>query len=132
MTEVPHRVLVIDDDEQIRLVMRRALERAGYVFFEVADGSLALAATRQHRPDVVVTDIIMPEKEGIETIRELQREFPDLAIIAMSGGGRIDHHTYLGLARKLGAVATLAKPFLPQDLIATLREVLGQSPPSAA
>lgn len=128
MPEHIRRVLVVDDDEQIRLVMRRSLERAGYEVFEMSDGSHATAVVRERRPDVVLTDIIMPEKEGLETIRELRREFPELAIVAMSGGGRIDHHTYLGLARKLGAAATLAKPFMPQDLIATVRRVLGEPP----
>ncbi len=117
-------VLIIDDDSVITETTRMLLTREGYAALTAGNGNRGLKLCREHEIDVVLTDIIMPEKEGLETIRDLRREFPCIKIIAMSGGGRIDSHDYLELAGKLGAHRTLAKPFRKQALLKVLEEVL--------
>jgi DNA-binding response OmpR family regulator len=104
------RVLIIDDDAQFRLMLRRTLEKEGYEVFDAPDGQQGLFSYRQLQTDLVITDIIMPEKEGIETILDLRREFPSVKIIAISGGGRNSPGDYLTLANKLGAQVTMEKP----------------------
>jgi DNA-binding NtrC family response regulator len=111
------RVLVIDDEVQIRTLLANGLEAAGFQVDAAQDGIEGMRLFRRHPADVVVTDIIMPEQEGIETIIQLRREYPKLAIIAISGGGTVDPEGYLGTARLLGAAATFAKPFLIRDLV---------------
>src|SRR5687767_14250536 len=105
------RVLIIDDDGEVRAVLRRLLGQAGYEPEEAADGEEGLEALRLRRPDVVLCDLYMPGRDGIEVIWEAQQEHPGLPVIAMSGGacnGRLD---LLAVARDLGAAATLDKPF---------------------
>ena len=103
------QILVIEDDELHRSLLVSVLAGAGHAVTEAADGKRGLEAAKLNIPDLVVTDLVMPEKEGIETIMELRRQFPEIGIIAMSGAGHAS--TYLELASKLGAQATLAKPF---------------------
>ena len=79
---------------------------------------------RSEKPDLVVTDIIMPEKEGIETIRDIRGEVPDAKIIAISGGGRIGNTDFLQIARKMGAIDALPKPFDPDDLLGRINTCL--------
>jgi DNA-binding response OmpR family regulator len=112
------RVLVVDDEPQIRDLLAESLERAGFDVDTAGDGIEALKCFRTYPADVVVTDIIMPDQEGIETIIQLRRENPELAIIAISGGGAIAPDGYLGTARLLGARSTFAKPFSIADLVA--------------
>ena len=81
------RILIIDDERQIRELLRDILEDAGYDVAEAADGQEAIKIQRGEPADLIITDLIMPEKEGIETIRELKQSYPDVRIIAMSGGG---------------------------------------------
>ena len=107
------KVLVIDDDPVARMTLRAILEDEGYSVTCAEDGRRGLEAFRKLSPDLVVTDIIMPEKEGIETIRELQSIWPEGPIIAISGGGRTGNTDYLRLARGMGANAVLMKPFEP-------------------
>jgi CheY-like chemotaxis protein len=99
---------------------------------EAGNGRDGLSLAREGQPDVVVTDLIMPDKEGLETIIELRRDFPDLPIIAMSGSGLGSH--YLKAAEKLGAEKTLAKPFMMEELVQAVREVAhtGAPPPEPA
>lgn len=118
------RVLVIDDDAALRAVMRRILERAGHSVTEAEDGSVALSLVDASRPDVVVTDLLMPEKEGIETILELRERFPDLAIVAVSGAEGGEEAGPLLDARMLGASATLRKPFAVDDFLRTVEELI--------
>jgi DNA-binding NtrC family response regulator len=114
-------VLLIDDDAEVRTSVQRVLEAAGHTVRAVADGSYGIHSFRQRRPDLVITDIIMPDKEGIATIRELQKIDSSIPIIAISGGGPLQSQLdYLKLARQFGAVATLWKPFRA----ATLRELV--------
>ena len=110
-------VLVIDDEPMVRQVVRRLLESAGHKVLEAENGHGGLEYLRRHRPQVVITDIIMPGKEGIETIIEMKQMVPDLRIIAISGGGRTGNLDFLKLARKLGACAALSKPFDNAELL---------------
>lgn len=124
------RVLLIDDEELVVIVLRNALLAAGHEVITAADGDQGLRALRRHPVDIIVTDIIMPGKEGIETILEIRRLSPTIPIIAMSGGGISAGRVYLESAARLGATRTLPKPFPPKRLLeeidACLRE--GTSP----
>ncbi len=119
------RILIIDDDDQIRKMLRLTLNAAGFDVVEAQDGKIAMKLFHQDLTvDLVITDLIMPEKEGIETIIELRRDFPNVPIIAISGGGRIDPNDYLLLAKKLGAQITLEKPFSRKDIINAVNELI--------
>ena len=118
------RILVIDDDMQMREMLRQVLERAGYEVEDAADGKIGMNIQRQEPVDLVITDLIMPEKEGIETIRELRRDFPQLKIVAISGGGRISANGYLNVAKTIGADHTFSKPFELKELIGTVKDLL--------
>jgi DNA-binding response OmpR family regulator len=117
-------VLVIDDDVQLRGFLREVLDQAGYQVFEAGNGNEGSAMYARHRPDLVLTDIVMPEKEGMELIMELRRDHPTLPIIAMSGGNAGFSGSYLTVAGKLGANATLAKPFTASHLLAAIEQLL--------
>lgn len=112
-------ILVVDDEPAIRTLLRQVLEGAGYNVLEAEDGEKAIALATAET-DLVITDLVMPDREGLETIRLLRKQKPDLKIIAMSGAF---HGEFLEVAEKLGAVATLAKPIRPNDLLKTVREV---------
>ena len=118
------RVLLIDDNESFRRMVSRTLVNAGYDVTEASDGRSGLAAFRQQPCDVVVTDIIMPDVEGLQTIQELRREDPTVKIIAMSGAGATRGVGYLDLASRFGARHILQKPFKQEQLLAALAEVL--------
>jgi CheY-like chemotaxis protein len=126
------KVLLVDDDKLLQSVLHRVLAHAGYDVILAGNGREALAQYKVSRPDVVLTDIIMPEKEGLETIMELRRHHPTAKIIAMSGGGLMDPGSYLAVARKLGVTATLAKPFGHQEMLGTLESLLSPAAPQAA
>jgi DNA-binding NtrC family response regulator len=110
-------ILVIDDDAIVRETVQYILESVGYEVTCAENGERGLEAFRARRPDVVVTDIIMPDREGIGMIIEMRREWPGGPIVAISGGGRLANADYLKMAGKLGANSILAKPFEPEDLI---------------
>lgn len=118
------KIIVIDDDEMVRTMVARVLIRAGHEVRQAEDGAQGLALFRAQPPDVVVTDILMPGKEGIETIRELRRVAPQARIIAMSGGGEGHNLGYLDFARHLGADEAIAKPFLPEELTAMIDRLI--------
>ncbi len=120
------RILVIDDDNAVRLSVRLALEDADYDVEEAANGQEGMARFRANPADLVVTDIFMPEKEGLETIDEIKRTAPQTKIIAISGGGRMDPEDYLEIARRVGADRSLCKPFDIHLLVATVDDLLGQ------
>ncbi|MCP4746692.1 MAG: response regulator [Desulfobacteraceae bacterium] len=117
------RILIVDDDEQFRLMLRRVLEKEGYEVHEAVDGRQAIASFRRLRTDLIITDIIMPEKEGVETIVALRQEFPTVKIIAVSGGGRNAPGDYLLLADKLGAQVTMEKPLDRARLLVEIKDL---------
>jgi DNA-binding response OmpR family regulator len=121
------RVLVVDDECQMRELLRQALERHGHVVDEAGDGKEALQHFAEQRPDIVLTDLVMPGKEGIETIQALRRQSPTMPIIAMSGGGRVGPDEYLSLAGLLGANRTFAKPFRLEEILTAVRELTAKT-----
>lgn len=125
------RILVIDDDVTVRRVVTRILERDGYEVEPAADGYDGLLAFRDRVPDLVITDIIMPGKEGIETMREIASLSPQTKIIAMSGGLRQSNFDVLHLASRLGACETIAKPFEPSELLTLVARCLRSAPHDA-
>lgn len=126
------QVLLVDDDEALRRVLSEMLRRAGYAVRVAEDGDVALKMLRQGPVDLVITDLIMPNKEGLETIRELRQIQPGLKILAISGGGRMPPDVYLLLAGHLGANQTLTKPFSSSKLLETVANLLDAPGPSSA
>jgi DNA-binding NtrC family response regulator len=118
------RILVIDDEAGIRGVLQTLLTREGHSVHCASDGAAGLAAFAEAKPDLVITDIIMPEKAGIEIIREIRDRDTAIPIIAISGGGRSGNASLLPIAAKFGATATLTKPFGASTLLETVRRVL--------
>jgi PAS domain S-box-containing protein len=118
------RILLIDDDDQLRYMLRQQLESAGYEVEEARDGQEGVERYRDAPTDLIVTDLIMPEKEGLETIIELRREFPEVKIIAMSGGLKQTTQDFLPVAQKLGAQRVLRKPFARDELLGAIQQVL--------
>ena len=115
------RILVIDDDMQMREMLRQTLERAEYEVVEAQDGKEGMRLYRQDPTDLIITDIIMPEKEGVETIIELRRDFPDIKIIAISGGSRgIDAESCLFAVKQFGADCVFSKPFDRKELLGAI------------
>jgi DNA-binding response OmpR family regulator len=122
------RILVIDDDEQLRKMLKRMLLQAGYEVIEAVDGLEGTHLFLQQPADLVITDIFMPGKEGLEIIRELRKKFHDVKIIAMSGGSaRVGEYSALPLAREFGAIDTLTKPFMREELLEAVRQALGEA-----
>lgn len=115
------RILVADDDAGVRGFLRKVLEQDGYQVAEAADGKQALQRALTGRVDLVITDLVMPEQEGIETIRALRQDLPDVAIIAISGA--FDGQ-FLNVAKLMGAAAVLTKPVTAELLLAKVAEVL--------
>ena len=118
------RILVIDDDDQFREMLHFMLEREGYEVHDAPDGEIGLNLQKEKRFDLIITDIIMPNKEGIGTIVDLRTNYPDLKIIAISGGGRIVPNDYLEIAQRLGAHRTLSKPFERKEIVKIVKDVL--------
>ena len=117
------RVLFIDDNDDFRKLALRWFQSCGIEVEGAADGVQGLALQRARPADVIITDIFMPEKEGIETIHELRKEFPQVKIIAVTGLEPLRHYDVFAVARQVGAVKTLKKPFKFEDLIAAVREL---------
>ena len=122
-------ILVVDDQKELRAVVRRVLTEVGYEVAEAEDGDAALAAFRASPPALVITDIVMPGKAGIEVIATMKREHPEVKVLAISGGGRAHVMDFLAIARKVGADAALEKPFRKSDLLARVAELLGPQTP---
>lgn len=121
------KILVIEDDSSFRNVLVQMLEKAGFEVSQAENGNQAIKYCETLKFDLVLTDIIMPDKEGLETIQELLGISPDMKIIAMSGGGRFGPNSYLPLAAKLGARKTLQKPFMRDELLSAIAEVLEET-----
>jgi CheY-like chemotaxis protein len=127
------KILVIDDDPAVRSVIRQALEDESFGVVEAEDGREGIAQFRAHKPDIVITDIIMPEVEGIETIMTIRQMAPNVRLIAISGGGRIRYADFLDAALHLGADRVLPKPFEDEVLVELIKELaagLSRSTPS--
>jgi len=119
-------ILIIDDEVQARETLRELFEYEGYEVTEAPDGMEGMKIFREKPTDLVITDIVMPDKDGIETIMELKNEFPGVRIIAISGGGRIGPEHYLEMAGQLGAMRTFLKPVDLEKLSEAVREILSQ------
>ena len=120
MASAPIRVLVVDDNPDMRESTRHLLEKLGYQVETAPDGAAALRAQRARGVDVVLTDIFMAGTEGMETIASFKRDWPDVRVVAMSGGGTVSKKDYLEAALQVGADATLQKPFSLQALLSAL------------
>ncbi len=119
------RILIIDDDRDVLGMLKKMLERAAYEVTIATDGAEGLACFAEAPADLVITDLLMPGKEGLETIRDLKRDFPELKIIAISGGGRNAPEGYLKVAKAMGAARSFAKPFGQTELLEAIEELLG-------
>jgi DNA-binding response OmpR family regulator len=120
------KILLIDDDDALRRVLSKALTHAGHTVIQAADGQQGIDVARATGVDLVVTDLVMPGREGVETILHLRREKPTLPIIAISGDGS-NSELYLSIAAKIGAKRILQKPFTPSELLGLIDVVLGNT-----
>ncbi len=120
------RILIIDDDKAIRDAVRQILEEEGFEAFEAADGDAAIDAVRTSVPHLVLCDMFMPGTDGLEILRVLRTEFPNLPAIAISGGGLRGELDVLKIARHLGARGVLHKPLRRAPLLALVRENLSR------
>ena len=118
------RILIIDDESQIRSMLKLMLERDGYEVVEAPDGMEGIRVYRQNPADLIITDLIMPNKDGIGMIIDLKKEFPDAKIIAMSGGGLNKPDGYLEGAKKLGAACTLTKPIDREEMLRAVKNTI--------
>lgn len=119
------RLLIIEDDPAIRTMIGKMLPPEQFETLEATNGREAMRLLQQQADiEVVITDILMPEKEGLETILELKRNHPDIKILAMSGGGLGSARDYLNMAQELGADGTLKKPFIKDELLDALKRIL--------
>lgn len=118
------QILIIDDDDLVRVTLSRILRAADYEVIEASNGDEGLRKHQGGNVDLVITDILMPEKEGLETIRELRLADSEARIIAISGGDRSGNQMFLEMAEKLGADGVLAKPIRQRDLLAKIDAVL--------
>lgn len=123
------KILLVDDDLQFQQMLKQSLERVGHTITTAGDGVEALNIFKEGAFDLIITDIIMPKKEGIETIMDLKAAQPNLKIIAISGGGRIDADDYLVYAERFGAACTFNKPIDRDKLIQKISELMAK--PSA-
>jgi CheY-like chemotaxis protein len=118
------RILIIEDDARTRRTIRRVLEGARHEVVEAPNGEVGMSLYRKQPADLVITDMIMPEVDGVATITILRQDYPDVKIIAISGGGDIGLDAYLHAAENLGALRTLPKPFGKSELLGAVQEVL--------
>ena len=120
------RILIIDDDRPTREMLSEFLEPEGYEVVQAENGKAGIEVYHRQPADLIITDIFMPEKNGLRTIRELQRDFSDLKIIAISGGGEMGNLNPLILAEEIGIHHTFTKPFHLPELLSAVRELLGE------
>lgn len=118
------RILVIDDDRMVRETLKIILTAAGHEVSLANDGKEGLKALATVQPQLIITDILMPEKEGVETIQDLRQIVPNLPIIAISGGGRVGNMSFLKVAQHFGANRTFAKPFEPEEILGAVSDLL--------
>ncbi len=121
------RLVVADDEPGFRSLLTDLLQNSGYDVVPAGNGIEAIAQCERQPLAAAIVDLVMPEKEGLETIFEIRRRFPAMRVIAISGGGRGPSDTYLAMAKQLGADAALAKPFCAREILDTLKAVLTKS-----
>ena len=119
-------ILVIEDDQQMREMVKQMLQRAGYNAVGAGDGREGMQIVREQAIDLIITDIIMPDQEGLETIMQVRREYPNIPVIAISGGGRVEPENYLHSAKLLGAAHTFAKPLNRDDVLRVVSQLLAR------
>ena len=122
-------ILIIDDDPQIRGMLREALESADHTVLESANGAEGVEVFRSRPTDLIICDLVMPEKSGITMIRELVQDFPALKFITMSGFTGSLGFTSLDVTKKMGALWTLPKPFELSEMVAAVQDALNQTDP---
>ncbi len=120
------KILVIDDEKVVRMAIKHKLLKEGHEVIEAEDGDDGIAKYRENPTDLIITDIIMPNKEGFETIKDLNDEFPDAKIIAMSGGGKINSQNYLDIVKKLNIIDVFEKSFEWEEMIKIVRKIFPQ------
>jgi DNA-binding NtrC family response regulator len=125
------KILVIDDDDLVRRTINFALSAAGHEVVEAANGVEGVESFKTNKVDLTICDIIMPEKEGLDTIMTLRRLDPTAKIIAVSGGGRVGNLDFLPHATKLGAIEAVAKPFAPRQLVQVVQRCLDGAAPDS-
>lgn len=118
------KILIIDDDPSILTMLKRMLEKAGYEVDIASNGSEGLEKIEGCPPDLLVTDIVMPEKEGLELIFYLRRKNPGLKIVAISGGGRFNYNGYLTSAKLLGADLIFQKPLVHKEFVQAISDLI--------
>jgi CheY-like chemotaxis protein len=118
------QILVIDDDEMTLEVIKKILEAEGYQVVTAEDGQQGLEAFHQHPVDLVITDLVMPVKDGLRTIMDLRKESQDLPIIAISAGGAIAKERYLTVAQYLGGITAIPKPLKRKELVGAVKKLL--------
>lgn len=119
------RILIIDDEDQTRRMLRQVLERAGYEVIEARDGEEGVRYFHAFAIDLVITDVLMPGKRGLDAIIELRSKVPDVKIIAISGGGYLGDLSFLEAAKQVGARSALQKPFELRELLEAVCEAIG-------
>ena len=120
------KILVIDDDSLVRAVLTSILEQVGHTVLMAEDGLRGMAMFREERPDLVITDLVMPEQQGIQTLAKIRGEDPNAKVIVMSGSGRIGDTDFLAEAQALDANDIVAKPFDPEDLLRSVSRCLAE------
>jgi DNA-binding response OmpR family regulator len=123
------RILLIDDDDDVRSMLRQTLAHFGHEVIEARNGKEGLDFFSDARADLVITDIVMPEKEGLEVLKALRAREPGVKVIAISGGGRQRASENLNMARLLGAAKVLSKPFSSEVLMAAVNELVPAAAP---
>lgn len=118
------RILVIDDDEDVLRILQRLLEQEGYTVVGAVDSEMGIKMQHDTPFDLIITDILMPGKEGISTISELTNQYPELKIIAISGGGDFEPYGYLDIAKRVGAHRTLSKPFTGKEILEAIESLI--------
>jgi YesN/AraC family two-component response regulator len=118
------KILIIDDDPSILTMLKRMLEKAGYEVDTASNGSEGLKKIESCPPDLLVTDIVMPEKEGLELICYLKGKNPELKIVAISGGGRFNYEGYLTGAKLLGADLIFQKPLVHKEFVQAVSDLI--------
>jgi YesN/AraC family two-component response regulator len=120
------KILVIDDEAPIAIMLKRMLNKAGHEVEIAVNGNEGLDLVEKFQPDLLITDIVMPEKEGLELIFELKKKRPELKIVAISGGGRFHYEGYLTSAKRLGAHMVFQKPLDHKEFVQAISELLNE------